>query len=135
MKYNCPFCKSKMSYYIEDYIPNLDTILDYQVHRCKKSSCRIGWLPKFKIWEYKNQVQGFSIILDNCLTTYKLVSRYDMNQISFSKVNIDTSLNGTTGVSLKQIIEFNEAIKIDLANPISSGLQIIDRLIKLRAFS
>lgn len=135
MKYNCPFCNSKMNYHIEDYIPNLDVNLDYQVHECKKSKCRIGWLPKFKIWEYESQVKGFSIVLDNCLTTYKLVSRHDMNKISFSKVTMDLSFNGTIGVNIKNIMELNSAIKIDLANPISSGLQMVDKLLKLRAFS
>lgn len=136
MKYNCPFCNIKMSYYseIQYFDSTIDnSLISYFVNECKK--CSIGVIPKYKIWDYKEQVQGLSIILDNCLTTYKIVSRYDLIKTSLSKVEELVSQNGAIGCSFNRIIEINEVIKIDLADPINSGLQAIDRLMKLRAFS
>lgn len=138
MKYNCPFCKSKMTYYAEDQYFDSGPIAltpTYLIHKCYKSKCKIGIFSKYKIWEYQGQVQGQSIILDSCLITYKIVSRYDLNVTLLNKVKTETSFNDSVNVVLKNIIELNSAIKIDLANPISSGLQMIDKLLKLRAFS
>jgi len=138
MKYNCPFCKSKMTYHAEDqYFDSGPIVLTpaYLIHKCKKSECKIGIFSKYKIWEYQGKVQGQSIILDNYLTTYKIVSRYDLNVTLLNKVKTDILFNDSVDVTLKNIIELSSAIKIDLANPISSGLQIIDKLLKLRAFS
>ncbi len=142
MKYNCPFCKSKMQYHLEkqyfyysaNYSPGSPTV-NYFIHKCKKSECKIGLIPKYKIWEYQGKVRGMSIILDSCLITYKIVSRYDLNEAVLSKVERTVFPSGTIGYSLNKIIETNEAIKIDLNDPISSGLQSINRLMKLRAFS
>jgi hypothetical protein len=124
--------KSEKQYF---YVEYTEFTPDYLIHKCYKSKCKIGIFSKYKIWEYQGKVQGQSIILDNCLTTYKVVSRYDLNATLLNKVKTEISFNDSVNVVLKNIIELNSAIKIDLANPISSGLQIIDKLLKLRAFS
>jgi len=138
MKYKCPFCNSLMSYESEKqyfYSGNIESAIDYLIHRCRKSKCRIGVIPKYKIWESKDEVKGFSIILDDYLKTYKIVSRYDLNATSLSKLETEVSFNGSKNVLLKNIIEIRGSIKIDLADPINSGLEVINRLMKLRAFS
>lgn len=134
MKYSCPFCQCLMTYKSEKqyfYVEYTEFTTNYLIHRCRKSDCKIGVIPKYKIYEYQGEVKGVSIILGD----YSIVSRYDLNASSLSKMKIETSFNYTSIGSLKNIIELNSAIKIDLANPISSGLQMIDKLLKLRAFS
>ena len=127
-----------MQYHLEkqyfDYNGGSSTAI-YFIHKCKKSECKIGTLTKYKIWEYQGKVVGQSIILDNCLTTYKIVSRYDYNETSLSKIEKQILRNGDIGCFISKIIETNESLKIDLADPINSGLQAINRLMKLRAFS
>jgi hypothetical protein len=135
MKYECPFCKSKMTYHIEkQYFDSGPIVLtpNYLIHNCRKSKCKIGIFSKYKIWEYQSQIQGVSLILND----YKIVSRYDLNESSLCKVSIDVlQRSGGFNVILNKIIETDSSIKIELADPISSGLQVINRLMKLRAFS
>lgn len=136
MKYDCLFCKSKMTYHAETQYfdwQNNNSIHTYLIHKCTKARCKIGLLPKCKIWEYRGHVQGLSLILDFGLKTYKIVSRYDLNKTSLAKVEILPNSDGS--FQLDNIMETDESIKIDLADPINSGLQVINRLLKLRAFS
>lgn len=126
-----------MSYSVEKqycYITG-NPIVDYLVHKCKKSKCKIGTISKCKIWEYDGQVQGISIILKDCLKTYRFLSRYDLNVTSLSQVKTEMSFNYSENITFKNIIEINEAIKIDPTDPINSGLQATSRIKKLLAFS
>lgn len=138
MKYTCPFCNHLMSYSSEKqyfYYSNIESTADYLIHKCRKSKCKIGTLSKFKIWEYQDQVQGASIIFSDCLSKYKLVSRYDLNLTSFSEVKEELGFNFTTNCSLKKIIEINVSTNIDLNDPINSGQKSFNRLKKLLVFS
>jgi hypothetical protein len=113
------------------YSEQIELTLNYLAHKCRRSNCKVGIIPKYKILEYQGEVKGTSIILNN----YHVVSRYDLNVSTLSKLKTEISFNYSVNVTIKNIMELNSAIKIDLANPISSGLQIIDKLLKLRAFS
>ena len=109
MKYDCPFCKSKMTYHAEtQYFDWKNTIYTYLIHKCTKAKCKIGLHSKCKIWEYQGQVQGISLILDSMLKTYKIVSRYDLNKTSLAKAEILISPNGATALRLDNIMETDE---------------------------
>lgn len=137
MKYICPYCKFKMPYVAEkQYCPLTGKpTIDYLLHRCIKSNCKIGTMPKYKVWEYQEQVQGISLIFDDLLATYKIVSRYDQNVTRLSKMKVELGFNYSTNILLKRIIEINSGIKIDLEDPIGSSIQASNRLKKLLVFS
>lgn len=141
MKYSCPFCKSPMSYIVEMKKSSSnkpikpddpDVIL---THKCKKSKCKLGITPKFKIYESQGQLLGTSIILDYNSSIYKIVSWFHLNETILLKVNTEMGFNYSINCTYEDMLRINKAIKIDLADPINSGLSILNRLLNLRAFS
>lgn len=137
MKYICPYCNFKMPYAVEkQYCPLTGKpTVDYLIHRCIKSKCKIGAIPKYKVWEYQEQVQGVSLIFDDLFFKYKIVSRYDMNVTRLSKMKVEVGFNYSTNVLFKKIIEIDSGIKIDLEDPIGSSIQAVERIKKLLVFS
>lgn len=69
-----------------------------------------------------------------CYFCNKILEQFKILQ---GEVNSLTTLgfNYSVNCTYKNILEINQAIKIDLADPINSGLLILNRLLKLLAFS
>lgn len=131
MKYNCPFCNIKMRYRFERSVDAPP--IEYLVYECEKSHCMIKAHSRYK---YEDNLLSVEIILDLGENVYRVSTRYDVECTTLFKISpMKKKHHGVQYYFLKTIIEINKSIKIDLADPINSGLSVLNRLLKLRAFS
>lgn len=133
MEYICPYCNQIMR---SRACPDID----FLIYECEKSNCMTKAHSKYRLWTHQNEILGIDIIFqskDPLKDVYRISIRYDCDYTKLFKINKmkRVSITGSPYYFLKDVIKIDQAIKIDLADPINSGLYILNKLLKLRAFS
>lgn len=111
----CPFCGLLLSHI------NLSIFKKETIYYC---SCdkEIPWMKYRLSFDLFNQIIMSSIIIN----TYMLTIDFKNDKTYLDKITLRNTSN---------VLTLNSKMKIDLNDPINSGLLIIDQLLKLRAFS
>src|SRR5574339_180150 len=129
MKPRCPFCQHVMRYTFSS---------GHKIFKCECRHCTINPYSRFQLsYDPFGELYGITIILTHDDTDYALSVRYDMDQTFLEKLK-ETKMSIETDSHLYHLpvtmFDLNSAIKIDLGDPVTSGLKVLNRLLKLRAF-
>jgi hypothetical protein len=146
MKYKCPFCNYTMRFTAYKYMPSNQK--DCLKHECKRSDCMFSYRSRYIVSTYDSQIYKISILLNYGGSNYSIDLQYNnhindnCSHTALLKLDKKSEIISNGGLSYEhsyyeydKVIQISDVMKIDLTDPINSGLLIIERLMKLRAFS